>query len=84
MLYALVPMVKVPLRVIALGSLAPAALFELAKVGYAFYTKRVVTYSAFYGSFAAIPLFLLWVYIAWYITLLGAVWVRTLQLRERA
>lgn len=80
MVYGLVPMVKVPKRVILAGSLLPAALWEGAKFGYAIYTKKMVTYSAFYGSFAAIPLFLLWIYIAWLITLFGGVWVRTLQL----
>lgn len=80
MIYGLVPMVRVPARAIAIGSLLPALLWELAKVGYAIYTKKVMTYSAFYGSFAAFPLFLLWIYIAWYITLFGGVWVRTLQL----
>lgn len=80
MVYGLVPMVKVPVRVVVLGSLLPAALWEAAKFGYTIYTRKVVTYSAFYGSFAVIPLFLLWIYIAWYITLFGGVWVRTLQL----
>lgn len=79
MVYALVPMVHVPLRVIFVGSLIPAALWETAKYGYAIYTHRMVTYSAFYGSFAAIPLFLLWIYIAWTITLFGGVWVKVLQ-----
>lgn len=84
MVYALVPMVRVPLGIIVKGSLLPAILLELAKYGYAIYTKKMVTYSAFYGSFAAIPLFLMWVYIAWCITLFGAVWIRSLQLHRRA
>jgi membrane protein len=80
LVYALVPMVSIPLRAIVKGALLPATLLELAKFGYAIYAKKMVSYSAFYGSFAAVPLFLLWIYIAWYITLLGAVWVRTLHL----
>lgn len=83
LVYALLPLVKIPLKTIALGSLLPAALLEIAKFGYAIYTKHIVTYSTFYGSFAAIPLFLLWIYIAWLITLFGAVWVRSLQLYEK-
>ena len=80
MIYTLVPVVKVPPKIILIGSLLPAFLWEFAKFGYAIYTKRIISYSAFYGSFAAIPLFLLWIYIAWCITLFGGVWVRTLQL----
>lgn len=83
MVYALVPMAKIPLGTIIRGSLIPAAMLELAKYGYAIYTHRMVSYSAFYGSFAAVPLFLLWVYIAWYITLFGAVWIRAVQLNRR-
>ncbi|MBI3558455.1 MAG: YihY family inner membrane protein [Deltaproteobacteria bacterium] len=82
MIYTLVPTVKVPARVIVMGSLLPAILWESAKIGYAIYTQRILTYSAFYGSFAAFPLFLLWIYIAWCITLFGGVWVRTLQIHH--
>ncbi|MEW6057420.1 MAG: YhjD/YihY/BrkB family envelope integrity protein [Bdellovibrionota bacterium] len=79
LVYALVPMAKVPLKPILIGSLIPAALLEFAKYGYAIYAARMVSYSAFYGSFAVIPLFLLWIYISWCITLYGAVWVHVLQ-----
>lgn len=79
MVYSLVPSTRVSFKVTALGSLVPAGLLEGAKFGYAIYTSRMVSYSTFYGSFAAIPLFLLWIYIGWYITLLGAVWIRTLE-----
>jgi membrane protein len=79
LVYKLIPTVRVPWRAIFFGAMLPAAMLELAKLGYTVYAKHVVTYANFYGSFAAIPLFLLWIYIAWYITLLGAVCVRTLQ-----
>lgn len=83
MVYTLVPMAKISFKTILVGSLLPALLLECAKFAYAIYTRKMVSYSAFYGSFAAIPLFLLWIYIAWTITLFGAVWIRTLQLYKR-
>lgn len=82
LVYSLIPPVRVPLPTVLRGSILPAILWEFAKSGYAIYTKRVVTYATFYGSLAAIPLFLFWVYIAWYITLFGAAWIRTLQLNR--
>lgn len=79
MLYSLVPNVRVPLGTLAKGALLPAALWELTKAGYTIYTTRVVQYASLYGSLAAIPLFLLWIYLAWYIAMFGAVWIRVLQ-----
>ncbi len=79
LLYSLIPPERVSFKKAAIGSLLPAVLWEFAKSGYAIYTKKVINYSAFYGSLAAIPIFLFWVYIAWYIVLFGAVWIRTIH-----
>lgn len=77
--YTLVPTQRMRLKFVAQSAALVAILFEAAKIGYAFYTKKVVSYSVFYGSFAAIPVFFLWIYIMWVITLFGAVWIYTLQ-----
>ncbi len=79
LIYSLIPPERVKLKIVVLGSILPAFLWEFAKSGYAFYTKKIINYSAFYGSLAAIPIFLFWVYIAWYIALFGAVWIRSLH-----
>lgn len=79
MLYSLIPPERVKFRTAIIGSLVPAVIWEFAKSGYAIYTKKVINYSAFYGSLAAIPIFLFWVYIAWYIVLFGAVWIRSIH-----
>jgi membrane protein len=49
-----------------------AVAFELAKRGFGYYVRRIPTYTAVYGAFAAVPLFLLWLYLCWFITLTGA------------
>jgi len=77
--YLLVPNTKIPFGVLLRGAFLPAFFWELTKSGYTLYTTRVVQYANLYGSLAAIPLFLLWVYLAWYISLFGAVWIRVLQ-----
>ncbi|MCP5286247.1 MAG: YihY/virulence factor BrkB family protein, partial [Burkholderiaceae bacterium] len=45
----------------------------LAKAGLAWYLKSVPSLSAIYGTFATLPILMLWVYLAWVIVLLGAV-----------
>lgn len=79
MLYSLIPPERVKFKTALIGSIVPAIIWEFAKSGYAIYTKKVINYSAFYGSLAAIPIFLFWVYIAWYIVLFGAVWIRSIH-----
>jgi membrane protein len=49
-----------------------AIAFELAKRGFAIFISQVPTYSKIYGALAALPLFLLWIYVSWLITLIGA------------
>jgi len=73
LLYIAVPNRKVPLKAGLLGALVASILFEIAKFGFAVYLLYFPTYKFLYGAFAAIPIFLLWVYICWYITLIGAV-----------
>jgi membrane protein len=72
MLYVFLPNCRVEWRDAAVGGIAAAVAFELAKRGFGFYVRRIPTYTAVYGAFAAAPLFLLWVYLSWFITLVGA------------
>ena len=53
------------------GALAAIAV-ELAKWGYAIYTKKALFYNEVYGGLAILPLFLIWVYVNWNIFLGGA------------
>ena len=55
------------------GGMVAAVAFEAMKRGFAFYVQFVPTYSLIYGTFATIPVFLLWIYISWLVVLLGAV-----------
>ena len=45
---------------------------EFAKHGFAWYLAQVAAYQVIYGALAALPIFLLWVYLCWIIILAGA------------
>ena len=72
LLYAILP--NCPVRLIAalVGSCAAAISFEIAKHGFVFYLSQFNSYQRLYGAFAVIPVFFIWIYVVWLITLLGA------------
>jgi membrane protein len=72
LLYLIVPNTKVKLRNAAAGGLVAGLAWEVAKWAYATFVARSVRYSAIYGSVAAVPIFLLWLYVSWAILLFGA------------
>lgn len=72
LIYAAVPNTRVPLRHAAIGGLFTAVLFEAAKQAFGLYVSYFPSYQLIYGAFAAVPLFLLWVYLSWMIVLFGA------------
>jgi membrane protein len=78
LLYVYLPNCPVQWRDAVLGGLLAAVAFEFAKRGFGFYVRRMPTYTAVYGAFALVPLFLLWVYLCWFITLAGATFVSAL------
>ncbi|SFN89324.1 YihY family inner membrane protein [Nitrosospira briensis] len=71
--YLIVPNRQVSWRHAMVGGVAAAVGFEVMKQGFAIYVTRFPTYQAVYGTFAAIPIFLLWIYLSWLMVLLGAV-----------
>ncbi|WP_216674770.1 YihY family inner membrane protein [Paraburkholderia elongata] len=72
MLYVFLPNCRVEWRDAVIGGVAAAIAFELAKRGFGYYVRRIPTYTTVYGAFAAVPLFLLWMYLCWFIALAGA------------
>jgi membrane protein len=78
LLYALMPSRRVPLAPAVTGGVFAALAFEVAKRLFGLYISRVPTYQIVYGALAALPLFLLWVYVSWVIVLVGAAVTATL------
>ena len=73
LLYCLIPNCAVRWRDGALGAAVAAILIEILKVGFAIYIGAMSSYQTVYGALAAIPIFLLWMYVSWLAVLLGAV-----------
>lgn len=73
LLYATVPNRAVEWGDAVWGGLAAALAFEIAKRVFAVFVKQFPTYAIIYGALAALPLFLLWLYLCWMITLGGAI-----------
>ena len=72
LLYRLLPHRRVPWRHALLGAAVAAVLFEAAKNIFSIYARMAPTYNVVYGAFAAVPFFLVWVYLSWLTILLGA------------
>jgi len=72
-LYRYVPNTRVRWTHALMGGLFVAAGLELAKKLLALYLSIVPTYSMVYGTFASLPILLIWIYLVWVIVLLGAV-----------
>ena len=77
-----VPNAKVRRRDAIAGGLIAGIAFELGKRGFAAYVLKVPTYKAVYGAFAAFPVFLLWVYFSWLVTLTAALITANLALAK--
>ncbi|MBK9188241.1 MAG: YihY/virulence factor BrkB family protein [Phycisphaerales bacterium] len=69
--YSVIPNTRVQFGPALTGALFAGILWELAKNGFAAYVSFSAGYAQLYGTIALIPLFLLWVYVTWLITLAG-------------
>lgn len=86
LIYAAVPNCRVPLKHALIGGTTAAIAFNVARN---LFTTLVsgTSFTFIYGAFAAVPLFLLWVFISWNIVLICAILVHGLsayQSREQA
>lgn len=72
LLYIAVPNQWVDWRDAIWGGLLAGVAVEIAKRLFASYVLKFPTYTMVYGAVAALPIFLLWIYMLWMITLVGA------------
>jgi membrane protein len=72
LLYTVVPNCPVRLRHAVIGAVVATLLFEISKRTFGAFVVSVPTYRVIYGAVAALPVFLIWIYVSWLVTLLGA------------
>ncbi|WP_151804039.1 YihY family inner membrane protein [Acinetobacter bereziniae] len=70
-LYWTIPNRSVPLKAAAIAGVFGAVAFELLKNLFGFVMTNFTSYTLVYGAFAAVPIFLLWIFLSWNIVLLG-------------
>jgi membrane protein len=72
LMYTVIPNRSVRLTHSLIGALVASVAFEALKKGFGIYVQGAVDYRTIYGALAAVPLFLIWMYLSWATTLLGA------------
>ncbi|MFS2115188.1 YihY family inner membrane protein [Herbaspirillum frisingense] len=72
LLYSTVPNQTVDWRDALAGGLLAGVGLEIAKRLFAVYIMQFPTYTMVYGTVAVLPIFLVWIYMMWMITLFGA------------
>jgi membrane protein len=72
LVYRIIPHHKVPWQHALFGALIAGLLFEIAKELFEIYVHATPAFNRVYGAFAAIPVFLIWIYFSWLVVLFGA------------
>lgn len=72
LIYWAVPNCNVLLKHAAMGGALASLLFEIGKEVFSAATTFFPSYQLIYGAFAAVPLFLLWIYVSWVVILFSA------------
>ncbi len=71
-IYLVMPNTKVNFKAALIAGIVAGSTFELVQWGYIYFQVGMSRYNAIYGSFAALPLFMVWQQISWTIVLVGA------------
>jgi membrane protein len=70
-LYKVIPNARVRFRSALLAAFVAGTIWEVAKFLFAWGSSRMVQVHRIYGSVAVLPITLTWIYISWYIALVG-------------
>jgi len=71
-LYVLMPNTTVKIKSGLLGGILAGTMYQVVQWIYIKFQVGASTHGAIYGSFAALPLFLIWLQMSWLVVLLGA------------
>ena len=71
LLYLIIPNARVRFGSALMAGIVAGTIFLLFQWGYVYVQRWMTSYNAIYGSFAALPLFLIWMQTSWEILLFG-------------
>ena len=72
MIYMILPNTKVNFKSAIIAGIFAGTLYQLTQWAYITFQIGVARYGAIYGTFAALPLFMIWMQVSWLIFLYGA------------
>lgn len=72
LMYIIVPNTKVRFTPALVAGIIAGTMFQLLQWGYVNFQSLLSSYGAIYGTFAALPLLMMWLEFSWLIVLLGA------------
>jgi len=70
--YMFMPNTKVNLSTGLISGIAAGTIWQIFQWGYLKFQIGITRYNAIYGTFAALPVFMVWIYFSWIVILLGA------------
>lgn len=79
MLYIIMPNREIRWRHALIGGFIAAILFEITKRLFGLFIVNFNNYEVVYGTLASLPIFLVWIYLSWLVTLIGAEIIRCLE-----
>jgi len=81
-MYIFMPNTKVRLKSALIGGILAGTIWQLAQWGFIHFQVGVAKYNAIYGTLAALPVFMAWIYTSWVIVLFGVEIVAAHQSRK--
>ncbi len=70
--YLMMPNTKIQISAAVVAGIVAGTIYQLLQLVYINFQFLLANYNAIYGSFAALPLFLIWLQASWLIVLMGA------------
>lgn len=82
-MYYFLPSCEVKLKHAAIGGIFASVILEVCKTGFIKLVSLSPSYQLVYGAFAVVPLFLIWVFVAWCVLLFGAELTRAMPFLKK-
>lgn len=71
-MYSYMPNTQVKISSAVVAGVIASIIYQVLQWGYIHFQVGAANYGAIYGSFAALPLFLMWLQLSWFVVLFGA------------